>query len=62
MIAYVLDKPIDCGKICHDIQTLIDSHNNLDSQSHKVLVITIKDITDEIPSVPKIEYVPDCTT
>lgn len=60
MIVYVLDKPIDCGKICYDIQKLIDSHNNADSQSDKALVITIRNIIDEIPSVPKLESVPDC--
>jgi hypothetical protein len=58
MIVYALDKPLDCGRICNDVQRLINSHNESDSQSDKVLIITIKNITDEQTIIPKLQYNP----
>jgi len=60
MISYCLDKQIDCGKLCEDIQKLIYSHNVSGPPGDKVLVITIKTITDEQPLIKNIEYHSDC--
>lgn len=59
MVVYTLDKPLDCGRICNDIQKLINSHNESDPQSDKVLIITIKNIVDEQTTIPKLPYNPE---
>lgn len=56
MIAYVLNKPLDCNKICYDIQNLINYYANQDGD--KVLIIDIKTITDTVDQTPLIEYTP----
>jgi len=58
MIAYALDKPLDCGRICNDVQRLINGHNESDPQSDKLLIITIKSINDEQTIIPKLQYNP----
>lgn len=59
MIVYTLSKPLDCGKVCQDMQKLIDSHNQTDPESDKVLIITIKNIVDEQTAIPKLPYHPE---
>lgn len=55
MLSYCLDKPLDCGKLCLDIQKFIHSHNITEPGGDKVMVISIQHITDEKPQIKNIE-------
>lgn len=55
MIAYILNKPLDCNKICYDIQQLINSQNS-ETISDKVLTISVCSIVDAVPEIPRLEH------
>ena len=60
MLAYRLDKPIRSDILIRDLEKLVSSHGpNMDN---KILVITIKTITNtDTNLIPKITY-ENCTT
>jgi hypothetical protein len=59
MLAYALDKALDCGRICNDVQKLINSHNESDPQSDKLLIISIRNIVNEQTDIPKLTHDPN---
>lgn len=58
MIAYVLDKAINCENICNDIQKLVTKFQKTNPDSLGVLVIQIKELRDshEHTEPLRIEY------
>lgn len=58
MIAYVLNKEINCGNICNDIQRLVNKFQESNNTSQAVLVIQIKQINDSLENVEplRLEY------
>jgi len=56
MIYFSLDKNIECEKICHSIQTLINKHHQNTNLSNHVIVIQIRESISDNSLVPKLEY------
>lgn len=48
MIAYALNKEINCGNICNDIQNLVTKFMQENPNSQGVLVIQIKEVNDSL--------------
>jgi hypothetical protein len=62
MIVYALNKPLDCNRICFDIQQLINISNDSDPVRDKVLTISIKEVIDSNPYIPRLENSPNCSS
>lgn len=56
MITYTLNKPLDCQKVCLDIQKLISNSNQSDPNTEKVLVINLQTITEAVVKPPALGY------
>lgn len=56
MIVYTLNKPLDCQKICWDIQNMIQKEQDLNQQTDKALVINLVSISDAIAKPLGLEY------
>lgn len=56
MIVYALNKPLDCQKICFDIQKLIDRSNQSEPGIEKALVISLQNITEAVVKPRALEY------
>lgn len=58
MISYVLNKEINCGDICNNIQKLVVNFQQTNPNSQGVLVIQIRELTDSQEHIEplRIEY------